>query len=90
MWFKSIYLKTLRDFRIAILGWGVGLGLLLYAILAAVPTLITTPQARASLVSLASSFAWIADPIAGHSRRLRNLEIRLYDLDHCHLAAYGL
>ncbi len=64
MWFKSIYLKTLRDFRIAILGWGAGMGLLLYAILAAVPSLITTPQARASLVSLASSFAWIADPIA--------------------------
>jgi ABC-2 type transport system permease protein len=64
MWFKSIYLKTLRDFRIAILGWGAGMGLLLYAILAAVPSLMTTPQARASLVSLASSFAWIADPIA--------------------------
>ena len=64
MWFSSIYLKTLRDFRVAILGWGAGLGLLLYAILAAVPSLIATPQARAALVSLASSFTWIADPIA--------------------------
>jgi ABC-2 type transport system permease protein len=64
MWFSSIYLKTLRDYRVAILGWGVGMGLLLYAILAAVPALVTTPQARASLVSLASSFTWIADPIA--------------------------
>src|SRR5712692_3215456 len=64
MWFKSIYLKTLRDFRIAILGWGAGMGLLLYAVLVAVPSLVATPQARASVVSLGSSFAWIAEPIA--------------------------
>src|SRR6266568_53858 len=64
MWFKSVYLKTLRDFRIAILGWGVGMGLLLYTVLAAVPSLVATPQARASLVSLGSSFSWIAEPIA--------------------------
>src|ERR1019366_2145263 len=64
MWFSSIYLKTLRDYRVAILGWGAGMGLLLYAILSAVSSLITTPQARASLVSLASSFTWIADPVA--------------------------
>src|SRR5260370_17716735 len=64
MWFKSIYLKTLREFRIAILGWGAGMGLLLYVVLAAVPSLVATPQARASLVSLGSSFAWIAEPIA--------------------------
>jgi ABC-2 type transport system permease protein len=63
MWFKSIYLKTLRDFRIAILGWGVGMGLLMYAVLAAVPSLLTTPEARASVVSLAGSFAWLAEPI---------------------------
>ena len=64
MWFKSIYLKTLRDFRVAILGWGVGIGLLMYVVLVAVPSLIATPQARASIVSLGSSFAWIAEPIA--------------------------
>jgi polyether ionophore transport system permease protein len=63
MWFKSIYLKTLRDFRIAILGWGIGMGLLIYAVLAAVPSLLTTPEARASIVSLAGSFAWLAEPI---------------------------
>jgi polyether ionophore transport system permease protein len=64
MWFKSIYLKTLRDFRVAILGWGVGMGLLMYVVLAAVPSLVATPQARASLVSLGSSFSWLAEPIA--------------------------
>ncbi len=64
MWYKSIYLKTLRDFRIAILGWGIGMGLLTYVVMASVPALMTTPQARASLVSLASTFTWLADPIA--------------------------
>src|SRR5712691_7340788 len=64
MWFKSIYLKTLRDFRVAILGWGVGMGLLMYVILETFPLLVATPQARASLVSLAGSFSWIAEPIA--------------------------
>src|SRR6266487_5483717 len=64
MWFRSVYLKTLREFRIAILGWGVGMGLLMYVVLAAVPSLVATPQARASLVSLSASFSWLADPIA--------------------------
>jgi ABC-2 type transport system permease protein len=64
MWFKSVYLKTLRDFRIAILGWGVGMGLLVYLILATFPPLVATPQARASLVSIAGSFSWLAEPIA--------------------------
>lgn len=63
MWFSSIYLKTLRDFRIAILGWGLGLGLMVFAVLAAYPSLVTTPQARASVVGLAGSFAWLAEPV---------------------------
>lgn len=64
MWFTSVYLKTLREVRIAILGWGAGMGLLMYVVLVAVPSLLETPQARASLVSLASSFTWFADPVA--------------------------
>ena len=64
MWFKSIYLKTVREFRIAMLGWGVGIGLLVYVVLATFPSLVETPQARASLVSLSGSFAWLAEPIA--------------------------
>ncbi|WIG61912.1 MAG: Efflux ABC transporter, permease protein [Ktedonobacterales bacterium] len=63
MWFGSVYLKTLRDFRIAIFGWGIGLGLLMYAVVTAISSVIATPEARASLVSLAGSFAWIAEPI---------------------------
>jgi ABC-2 type transport system permease protein len=64
MWFKSIYLKTLRDIRIAILGWGAGIGLLMYAVLAAIPSLLQTPAERASVVALSGSFSWLADPIA--------------------------
>lgn len=64
MWFTSVYLKTLREVRIAILGWGLGMGLLLYAVLSAVPSLMDSPQARASLVSLAGSYSWIAEPVA--------------------------
>jgi ABC-2 type transport system permease protein len=63
MWFSSVYLKTLREVRIAILGWGIGMGLLMYAVLAATPSLINTPQARAALVSLAPSYAWLAAPV---------------------------
>ena len=63
MWFSSIYLKTLRDYRIAILGWGMGLGLLMYAVMSAVPSLVDTPEARAALVSLAGSFSWMAEPV---------------------------
>lgn len=64
MWFTNVYLKTLREVRIAIVGWGTGIGLLLFAVLAAVPSLITTPAAKASLTELAGSFAWLAEPIA--------------------------
>jgi ABC-2 type transport system permease protein len=63
MWFRSVYLKTLRDYRIAILGWGLGMGLLMLVVVVAVPSLVATPQARASLVALGPSFAWFADPI---------------------------
>jgi len=63
VWFSSVFLKTLRDYRIAIFGWGVGIGLLMYAVVSAVSSVMATPAARASLVSLARSFTWIAEPI---------------------------
>jgi ABC-2 type transport system permease protein len=65
MWFSSVFLKTLRDFRIAILGWGLGMGLMMYAVLSAVSSLIgTTASARADLVSLAAQFSWLSEPVA--------------------------
>ncbi|HLY29606.1 MAG TPA: ABC transporter permease subunit, partial [Ktedonobacterales bacterium] len=63
MWFSNIYLKTLRDFRIAIFGWGVGIGLLMYVVLAAIQTIGNTPAGKAALVSLAKSYSWLAEPI---------------------------
>src|SRR5438067_8014596 len=64
MWLSNIFFKTLRDFRVAIVGWGLGTGLLVYIVLASFASLVTTPQARASLVTLAHGFSWLAQPIA--------------------------
>ena len=64
MWFTSVFLKTLRDFRLAILGWGVGMGLVMFEVQATVSSLVSTPAARQTLVSLASSFAWNADAVS--------------------------
>jgi ABC-2 type transport system permease protein len=63
MWFTSIYRKTLRDCRWALLGWGLGLGILAY-VEAAEYAVTATPQARASLASLGPTFAWYSAPIA--------------------------
>jgi ABC-2 type transport system permease protein len=64
MWLSSVFLKTLRDYRIPILGWGIGMGLVVVSPMASVATLLSTPQARAQLVSLAATFAWNADVVA--------------------------
>src|SRR3979411_400755 len=64
VWLRSVFLKTLRDYRIAILGWGIGMGLVVISPMASVSALVTTPQARQQLVSLAQTFAWNADPVA--------------------------
>jgi ABC-2 type transport system permease protein len=64
VWLSSVFLKTLRDYRVAIFGWGIGMGLVAVSPMASVSALITTPQARQQLVSLAASFAWNADPVA--------------------------
>ncbi len=63
MWFKSVFLKSLRDYRVAILGWGVGMGLVIVSPMASVSELVKTPEARAALLSLAASFSWNADAI---------------------------
>ena len=64
MWFKTVFLKTLRDYRIAILGWGIGMGLTIVSPMASVATLISTPEQRAALAALAAQFAWNADPVS--------------------------
>jgi ABC-2 type transport system permease protein len=64
VWLSSIFLKTLRDYRVAILGWGMGMGLVVVSPMASVAALVTTPQAREQLISIAATFAWNADAIA--------------------------
>src|SRR5438270_6436371 len=60
---RSIYLKSLRDYRVPILGWSLGLGALMAAVFAAIPTVFATPAAKAAVVSIGASYAWIAEPI---------------------------
>ena len=62
--FRSIYLKTLRDYRVAIAGWGFGMGLVIVSPMASVATLISTPKARADLATLATQFKWAGDAVA--------------------------
>ena len=64
MWFRSIFAKTLRDHRVAILGWGIGMSLVVVSPMATASSLVTTAEARAELLALAQSFAWNADPVA--------------------------
>src|SRR6184192_3025635 len=64
MWLRSVFLKTLRDYRIPILGWGIGMGLVVVSPMASVATFLSTPQAREQLVGLAATFAWNADVVA--------------------------
>jgi polyether ionophore transport system permease protein len=63
MWFNNVYLKSLRDTRIAILGWGLGMGLVTYEVQAAVSSLVATPVARQTLISLAGEFSWVAEAV---------------------------
>ncbi|HEV2413975.1 MAG TPA: ABC transporter permease subunit, partial [Candidatus Dormibacteraeota bacterium] len=67
MLLKNIFLKTLRDYRVAILGWGIGMGITIVSPMASVGTLINTPAARAQLAQLAAQFKWAADPVAANT-----------------------
>jgi len=64
VWFKNIFLKTLRDYRVAIIGWGIGMGLTIVSPMASVATLISTPAQRAALAAVAAQFSWNADSVA--------------------------
>ncbi len=57
--FRSIWSKSLRDYRVAILAWGLGLGLF-----AAVDFAESTPTTIAALGSLVQLFRFLGDPFA--------------------------
>ena len=64
MWYSSIFLRTLRSYRVAIAGWGIGMGLVVLQPLAAASTVVGTAAGRASLTQVASAFAFNAAPVA--------------------------
>lgn len=57
--FRTIWLKSLRDYRVAIISWGIGLGLLMVVGLAS-----ATPALLAGYVALAPLFRFLGDPYA--------------------------
>lgn len=62
-WFTSVFLKSLRDYRVAILGWGIGLGALMAIVLAAVPSVVNTPEAKQALIQTAKGFNFFWEPV---------------------------
>jgi ABC-2 type transport system permease protein len=57
--FRALWTKTLREFRVPILGWGLGLGLSLYANHVAARDAIA-----AGIAGLAERFRFMAEPVA--------------------------
>lgn len=62
-WFSSVFLKSLRDYRVPILGWGLGLGVLMAIVVTAVPSLVNTPEAKQSIIDTAKSFSFLWEPV---------------------------
>ena len=56
MWFKSVFLKTLRDYRVAILGWGIGMGLVIVSPMVSVGELVKTPEGKARLQAAVNEY----------------------------------
>jgi ABC-2 type transport system permease protein len=52
VWFRSVFLKTVRDYRVPILAWGIGMGILAPIVFAGVTRVFVDSQARAELLAL--------------------------------------
>ena len=61
--FRSIFSKTLRGYRWAILGWGVGVGLLLYTQYATIGTQLTGLSST-SLQKVVEQFSFFGETVA--------------------------
>jgi ABC-2 type transport system permease protein len=65
MWLRSVFLKTLRECRVAILGWGIGMGLLMIEIQAVFGSMVkSSASAVASVTTMTASLTWAGDPVA--------------------------
>ena len=62
MWFRTMWSKTLRDYRYAILGWGVTCAL--YVLITMVYYASSNEVARAAEAEYANLFRFIGDPVA--------------------------
>jgi len=62
MTFRTVWSKTLYEYRIAILGWGIGLGLLMCAEFASASTL--DPTTLSTVGQLAHMIRLFGDPLA--------------------------
>ena len=55
VWIRNVFLKTLWDCRVPILGWGMGLGALVPIIFASIPILFAGPVGRDELLKLTNN-----------------------------------
>lgn len=61
--FRAVWSKSLRGYRVAILAWGIGLGLLLMAT-AAASSSVSGAAGALSQTNIVQSFAFFGDPVA--------------------------
>lgn len=61
--FNAIWSKSLREHRVAIISWGIALGLVAMATLAASPQ-ITTVGSQSAISQITQSFRFFGDPVA--------------------------
>ncbi|HKI58230.1 MAG TPA: ABC transporter permease subunit [Trueperaceae bacterium] len=64
MWLRSVYLKTIREARVAVLGWGVGMGLMVFVVEASVASVVHVQGGARALAGITESFRWAAEPVA--------------------------
>ena len=61
--FRSIMTKSLRDYRWAVLGWGIGLAILVYAQYATYASSLTGGNSGAQLQQLGEQFKFFGEPV---------------------------
>ena len=81
MWLRSIFLKTLRDYRVAILGWGLGIGVLVPLNFAGFSTFVATlPPAAAAIAEMCDGSS-TRDEICREFQRRYDQELPRASLD---------
>jgi ABC-2 type transport system permease protein len=62
--FRNILTKSVRDYRWAILGWGAGMGFLVYVVYVSFKSVLGTFSQAAVLQQLGNEFRFVAEPVA--------------------------